>query len=804
MQTVAQTMQEAGALYTRGRLAEAEQRCRAILRSHADHFDALSLLGVITAQTQRKQEAADLLRRAVASRPNDASVANNYSKVLTELQRFDDALASYNRLLKLKPEYSEGHNSRGVVLQKLGRSAEALASYERALQLKPEYPQAYYNRGVALRALNRLEEALASYEQALALRPNDANTHNNRGVLLQELGRSVEALASFERALAIKPDDAEVYLNRGHALRALERLESARESYERALAIWPGYAEAHGSRGDVLRQLGRPEEALQSYERALGTRPDYAAAHNNRGVLLQELQRTEEALQSHRRAVAITPGNAAYHHSLANALVRLRRREEALGSFAQALAIEPDRSWLLDDWLHARMHLCDWSDIDAHTTRLLREAAESNKSMQPFHALALTDSLALQRRLAGSWVKDRYPGQSALSPIGARVPGERIRVGYYSSDYRNHAVAYLAIGLFEQHDRSRFEVTAFSLGPRQQDDMGRRLTDAFDRFLEVAEKSDREIARLSRELGIDIAVDLNGFTENARTGIFFHGAAPIQVNYLGYPGTLAAPFIDYIIADPTLIPSENREHYSEKVVYLPHSYQPNDRKRLIAERSFAREELGLPPRAVVFCCFNGAYKITPATFDSWMRILQKVEGSVLWLLPDHPTTAANLRSEAEARGISGTRLVFGSRMPLSAEHLARHRAADLFLDTYPYGAHTTASDALWAGLPVLTRCGESFAARVAASLLRAVGLPELITTTPEQYEALAIELAVDRGRLSDLTERLRHAHQSAPLFDTPLYTRHLEQAYTQMYVRHLKGESPDHLWVSVLPERRQL
>ncbi|HUN73830.1 MAG TPA: tetratricopeptide repeat protein [Steroidobacteraceae bacterium] len=795
MQTVAQAMHEAGVLYARGRRAEAEQRCRAILQSRADHFEALSLLGVIAAQTERKQEAAELLRRAAALRPRDVTAASNYSKVLTELQRFDEALQSYGRLLELKPDYAEGHNSRGVVLQRLGRTAEALASYERALQHKPDYPQAHYNRGVALRALNRPHEALGSYERALALRPQDADAQNNRGVILQELGRTEEALASYERALAIKPHDLETHLNRGHALQSLDRLDDALESYQRAAAIQPGCAEAHACRGDVLRKLGRLQDALRAYDRALELRPDYAEAHNNRGIVLQGLQRAEDALQSYRRAIAVAAGNAGYHHNLGNALVRLRRREEAVDSYARALALEPHRPWLRGDWLHARMQLCDWRGIEAHRRVLLDEVTESKRSIQPFHALALTDSPVLQRHLASLWLSDRYPGQSALPAIDARPRGDKIRLGYYSSDLRSHPVTYLAIALFEQHDRARFEVTAFSLGARQHDELGHRLTAAFDRFLEVGEKSDREIAQLSRQLRIDIAVDLNGFTEHARSGIFRQRAAPIQVNYLGYPGTLSAPFIDYIVADPILIPAQSRTHYAEKVACLPHSYQPNDRKRAISETIPAREELGLPARGVVFCCFNGAYKITPETFDSWMRILRDVAGSVLWLLPDTAAMAANLRMEAEARGIEGARLVFGSRMALSSEHLARHRAADLFLDTHPYGAHTTASDALWAGLPVLTRRGDSFAARVAASLLSAVGLPELITTTPQEYEALAIELANDRDRLAQLTERLRRARESAPLFDSELYARHLEEAYTQMYERYLRGESPDHLSV---------
>jgi predicted O-linked N-acetylglucosamine transferase (SPINDLY family) len=360
---------------------------------------------------------------------------------------------------------------------------------------------------------------------------------------------------------------------------------------------------------------------------------------------------------------------------------------------------------------------------------------------------------------------------------------DKIRLGYYSADFHSHATAYLAAELFERHDRERFEVVAFSFGPsRPEDPMQRRLRGAFDEFLEVDRLSDAEVVRLSREREIDIAVDLKGFTQNERHRIFAYRAAPVQVNYLGYPGTLGAPYMDYLVADPILIPEMSREHYAEKIAYLPHSYQPNDRHRPIAERVFTRAELGLPEAGFVFCCFNNAYKITPETFDSWMRILQRVEGSVLWLLAG----SENLRREAQARGVSGRRLVFAGRMDLP-EHLARLRLADLFLDTLPYNAHTTASDALWAGLPVLTCLGESFAGRVAASLLNAVGLPELITHSREQYEALAC----DPRRLGELRARLAENRSRAPLFDTALFTRHLEDAYLQMYRR----EQPEHLFV---------
>jgi hypothetical protein len=369
---------------------------------------------------------------------------------------------------------------------------------------------------------------------------------------------------------------------------------------------------------------------------------------------------------------------------------------------------------------------------------------------------------------------------------------QKIRVGYFSADFHNHATGYLMAELFELHDKSKFELIGFSFGPITTDEMRQRLEKSFDKFIEVGERSDIEITQLSRDLNIDIAVDLKGFTRDSRTGIFASRAAPIQVNYLGYPGTMGADYIDYIIADTTLIPLESQSCFSEKVVYLPNSYQPNDRKRLISDRQFTREELALPEDGFVFCCFNNNFKILPATFEGWMRILKAVEGSVLWLLQDNLSVVNNLKNEALRHGVQTSRLIFAERMLLS-EHLARHRMADLFLDTLPCNAHTTTSDALWAGLPVLTLMGASFASRVAASLLNAIGMPELVTGNQEEYEALAIELALNPKKLTETKLKLANNCLTTSLFDTPLFAKNLETAYIKMYERYQAGLEPDQI-----------
>ena len=715
-------LREAAAAYGRGDWVAADRLGTLVLAAQPGLFEALSLLGLIKAQTRRTADAEDLLRRAVAARPDDATANNNYANVLRDLGRLEEALRSYDRAVRLNPNYAEAFNNRGSVLKLLARFDEAIDSYDRAVQLRPAYAEAYYNRGVTLQDAGRPDLALASYEHAVRLKPGYAEAWYNRANALQELRRPDEALLSFDRAVQIRADFAEAWNNRGNALHDLER----------------------------------SQDALRSFERALASKADLAAAYSNRGNTLRDLGRLDEAQ----------------------------------ASFARASALQPDLPWLYGARLYTNLELCDWTDLGAHVDRLVAAIGRGERVTRPFPVLALLDDPALQRRAAEISVGESEPMRRLLPPLAARPRRERIRIGYYSADYYNHATAHLAAGLFEHHDRRRFELVAFSFGRDKRDEMRGRLSAAFERFVDVRARSDQEVAQLSRDLEIDIAVDLKGFTQEARTGIFAQRAAPIQVNYLGYPGTMGAPYIDYLIADKTVIPAQSRQHYAERVVYLPCSYQVNDRQRPLTSKEFSREQLGLPATGFVLCCFNNPVKIAPSTFAGWMRILQRVAGSVLWLYAGNETAERNLRREAAARGVSAERLVFARPLPL-AEHLARHRAADLFVDTVPCNAHTTAIDALWAGLPVLTLSGRSFAARVAASLLHGIGMPELIAATQEQYEATAVGLATEPDRLAALTRKLREHRSTAPLFDVGPYTRRLESAYLRMYERRQAGLQPD-------------
>jgi predicted O-linked N-acetylglucosamine transferase (SPINDLY family) len=683
---------------------------------------------------------------------------------------------------------------KALALHRQGQLALAQAVYEQILEIQPGNVDALHLLGVIAAQMRNPRKAVELIDKAIELNPNSAAAYNNRGSALKELGRFEEALADYDRAIAIEAGYAEAHFNRGVVLYELKQLAAALASYAQAIAVKPNFAGAYYNRGIVLRELRQFDAALASYDRAIAIKADYVEAYLNRGNVLSDLQQFPAALASYDRVISIRPDYAAAHMSRANVFLDLKQYETAIAAFDQAAALKPDFKFLQGLRRHARMQVCDWGDFDVDVTNLHAGIERRELVSHPFPLLALLESGLSHRKAAELYVREECPPNPALAAIPARPRHDRIRIGYFSADFRDHPVATLAAELFETHDRSRFETTAFSFGPDTQDTMRRRMERAFDRFIDVRGSSNEDIALLARSLEIDIAVDLMAFTQKCRPQIFALRAAPVQVNFLGYPGTMGAPYMDYLIADQTLIPEGSRSHYSEKIIYLPHSYQVNDAKRPVADRRFTREDLGLPPSGFVFCCFNNSYKITPATFDSWMRILRRVEGSVLWLLEDNASVAKNLRREALRRNVHAERLVFARRVPMP-EHLARLRAGDLFIDTLPYNAHTTASEALWVGLPVVTCLGETFAGRVAASLLKAIGLPELITSNREQFVELAVELATDAQRLASIRQKLADNRLTTPLFDAQLFAKHIEAAYTLIDERYHAGLPAEHTYI---------
>lgn len=706
--------------------------------------------------------------------------------------RLREAESLYRAVLAQVPTHMNALQLLGVLLHQAGRHAAGLELIEQAIAISPEHAALHLNQGAVLVALGDHERAVASYDRALALDPGYAEALSNRGAALRELGRHEEALASYDRALQLRPDHAEALCNRGTVLQSMKQFDAALESYDRALALMPNYAEALSNRGVLLAELGRFEDALGSLQQALRLKPDYAQAFYNHGNVLRELKRPAAALASYRRALELKPDYAECLHNCAALLREIERHDDAANVYAQLFALGATYPYTLGSMLNSRLQCCDWAQYKQAREQVVAAVKAGQPVDTPFSFLAICDVAELQLQCARTYTAQKYPAAPGPLWDGRSHQHARIRVAYLSADFHEHATAYLMAGLFELHDRRRFEVTAVSFGPDSSSQIRARLEKSFDRFVDVRALSDLEVARLLLELEVDIAVDLKGFTRDARPGILALRPAPLQVSYLGYPGTMGASHVDYLIADRHVIPESHQCHYTEKIVRLPDSYQVNDRERRIAEHTPSREDLGLPGNGFVFCAFNSSYKITPAVFDVWMRLLQSVDGSVLWLLGGNAAAERNLRREAAARGVPASRLVFAPRAD-QASHLARHRQADLFLDNLPYNAHTTASDALWAGLPVVTCLGKSFAGRVGASLLHAVGLPELIAGSLEEYEKLALKLASDPALLAGVRTRLAQNRTSHPLFDTDRFRQNIESAYTRMWERHRQGLPPEHI-----------
>jgi protein O-GlcNAc transferase len=668
--------------------------------------------------------------------------------------RFDEAERLYRRVLKADDRQFHVLMMLGMLSAQRGKLAEAERLLSTALTINPGHADAQFNYGNVLLGLQRFDEAFAAFGSALALNPSLAEAHLNRGGILMSRKRLEEALGSFDAAIRINQNYSEAYCNRGNALEELNRFEEALSSYDSALAINPNNPEFHASRANVLHRLRRYDEALAGLSVAL----------------------------------SLKPGSAGFHFNRGNILFELKRFVEAFGAYDKALALEPDHEYAEASRLHAKMQLCNWQNFDAECAHLILSIKKEVLS-QPFALLAISPSAELQLKSATVLSKMKYPAFKNARWQGARADHDRIRVAYLSADFGEHAVSRLLAGVFERHDRTQFETTAISFEAHVPSEMLARVKGAFDRFVDVGSKSDRDVGRLIRDFEIDIAVDLMGYTRKARPSLLAFRPSPIQVNYLGYPGSMGASFIDYIIADRFVVPDRQRDFYSEKIIYLPETFQANDLKRDLPKDVLSRAEVGLPENAFVFCSFNNSYKITPACFDIWMRLLNQVEGSVIWLLGGDSDLERNLRVEAENRGVDSTRLIFCARTTY-ANYLARYRLADLFLDTFPFNGGATASDALWAGLPVVTCSGETFASRMAGSLLCAVGLPELVTTSVSEYENLARQLARDPVRLTAIKPTLARNRDSYPLFDTARFTRHLESAYATIHDRLQRGLPP--------------
>ena len=724
--------------------------------------DLAQALGqAISAYQTNNFEEAYRLCDLILKQDNSNVVALHLFGILDALRRnFPKALESLDRALALSPHNPDLYVDKGKILIETGQSEDALFCFDKALAINGRHPVALDLKGSILLLLKRPAETLEIFDRLIQIAPFRSRTLNNRGLALTELGRYEGAIESFRLAAASDPRNPEIWVNLGNVLCKCKSYNEALVAYGNAQKISPHFAEAWLGRGNALASLRQYEEALAASDRALATKPKLAEAWDLRGGIY----------------------------------ATLRKPEQSVLAYSEAMREDPQLPFVKGHLLHQKMRCCDWSNIEGIIAEIETDIGLKRPSAEPFGLLGILSSEQSLQQAAQLCGARMYPGDQAANityGTGEKTRG-KIRVGYLSGEFRHHAISHLLSGVLEEHDRTNFEVLLFDNGWDDKSDVRRRIVAAANEVIDITKLGDAVAVDTIRKAGIDILVNINGYLDDHRMGVFARRAAPIQVNYLGFPGTFGCDYINYIIADRFVIPEDRRSFYTEKVVHLPHCYQPNDGTKKIGATIFKREELGLPKEGFVFCCFNNSYKIVPNVFDCWARILKRIDGSVLWLFKSNELAASNLIKEAVARDISPDRLVFADRMPL-ADHLARHQLAGLFLDTLPYNAHTTASDALWTGLPVLTQTGTTFPGRVATSLLNAVGLPELAVRTQQEYEETAVRLATHPAELALLRNTLLKNKPTAPLFNTRQYTRHIEHAFRAMFDRYKQGLDPAHI-----------
>lgn len=790
-------LEQARAALRAGDPARAERHYQAALRADAGNVEILYEASMVNAHLGRLEAALALVERALVPGAGIARLHFHRGELLRALRRTEDAAASYREASALDPAHVDALSDLGDTLIELGRVTEALPVLERAVALRPNHVPALNNRANALQFLGRASEALEGFTRALSLDPGNPYVLFNRGNALLSLKRFADAEADSRQALARDAANIGGHFVLGKALARQGKHAEALQTFDRLIALHPGNAAAWCDRGAVLASLGRHREAWTSYDKSLALDPDLAAAWYGSALLYSSVLQHDAALKCFQRVLALEPDNAEAACKLGESLRPLGRDEEALMAFAEALRIDPEYPFVRGEVAWLKLHRCNWEGLEADVETTVRGVREGKLVSMPLDFITLSDSAADQLACGRAYTGHMCKVPAAVLWRGERYANRRIRLAYVSADFRDHPVAYLIADLLERHDRSRFEVFGFSLGTESASRSGTRARNAFEHFSIVKDVGDEEVARRLREQEIDIAVDLMGPTLHSRPQVFALRPCPVQVNYLGYPGTAGTGFHDYLIADARVIPPGMERHYAEKVVRLPDSFQCNDSRRGAPSRAPGRADSGLPPEGAVYCCFNNSAKISPAVFDAWMRILRDVPRSVLWLFAEHPILQGNLRREAQSRGIDPRRLVFAPRVDY-AEHLARLTLADVFLDTLPFNAGTTASDALWAGVPVVTRPGEAFAARMAASLLHAIGMPDLVTHTPEEYVALAVRLGNDPAFLAATKARLSANRTTQPLFDTERFRRHLEAAYVAMWERTQRGEPPADITVAAV------
>ena len=777
-----------------GRVDEAIWSYDKALSLQPDYIDVFINLGNALQNKGQLDEAESNYKKAISLDPNNAKAHHNLGVILKDRGQLDEAIEANNKALSLKPDYAEAYNNLGTAFKEQGKLREALEAYNRAVSLEPNYADAFFNMANVLMVQEKFDDAVKTYSKAISIKPDFAKAYCNRANALLAQTHTDDAIESYETAILLKPDYFTAHSNLGICFLKKNQFEKAISCLEKALSLEPNNSEVHYNLGNALKEHGEFHQAINAYRNAIAHKADYAEAFNNMGVTLHAVGEEEKAINAYNTAIAIDPNYAAAHINLGNIFQHHEHFDKAIEAYEIAAALQPNNAYALAQKIHQKCRICDWNGLEEDYLKLLKLDTDDDP-ISPFTILTLEDAPDRHFSISQLYVNklfQQYPRKVFAKP---HKKTGRIRVAYFSSDFNEHPVSRLMSKVIESHDRNLFEIWGVSLGPSRADLMQKRLLNAFDIFVDVHKMPDAEALDKLRSKAFDIVIDLTGHTEKARTSLFAQRLAPIQINYLGYPGTMGGNFMDYIIADQNLIPEVCQKYYTEKVIYLPHHYQAQDDELEIAVDTPTKASLGLPDKGFVFCAINNTYKITKREFDIWTRLLLNVEGSVLWLLERNKWVKTNLLKEAKDRGVPPEQIVFAKKAP-HAKYLAQFRQADLYLDTFNYNAGATASNALWAGLPVLTKQGKGYTARMASSLLKSIGLSELATTNETDYEKMALKLANNPDELTFIKNKLATNRKTTPLFNTKLFVDHLESAYLQVFQRYLQGNPPETVIVS--------
>ena len=760
--------------HSQGNILEAAKYYQTFINHDFRDHRVFSNYGVILQGLGKSQEAELSYRKAIEIKPDYAEAHSNLGNILKNHGKLKEAESSYRKASKIKPDFAEAHSNLGNILSDLGKLKDAEFSYRKAIKLKPAFYKAHFNLGNVLRDLGKLKEAELSTRKAIAIKPDFAEAHYNLGIILKELGNLKEAELSQRKAIELNPAFFEAHSNLGNVLRDLGKLQEAEFSYRKAIELRPYSAEEYSNLGSILKELGNLQEAELSTRKAIEISPNYAEAYYNLGNIFSELGKLKEAESSYRKASKIKPDFAEAHSNLGSVLKELGNFDDAINQFKQALKLNNQLSLTKSTLILTKRLICDWSDEGNHN-KWLKSLGIKGKSINPWELLSLEDNPLKHLKRSKKFYKERY-----TRPIKHIKSFKKniIHIGYFSADFRNHPVMQQIVPLFELYDKSRFKIYLYSFTPKE-DEYTERAKNSGCIFRDIKKLNDIETVELARNDKLDIAVDLMGYTRLNRMSLFSYRMAPIQINYIGFPGSVGSDTIDYIIVDKILVPRENEKFYSEKVIRMPNCFQCNDNKKQISKERVCRSDFNLPDRGFIFTCFNNNYKITKKEFNIWMNLLIKIEGSVLWLYKSNHWSMNNLYKEARKRKVDPERLIFADQLPLK-KHLARLSLGDLALDTFYCNGGTTTSDALWAGLPVLTKIGQSFIARVSASLLTSIGLPELITYSESEYAEKAYYIASKPGEIHKLKSKLNKLKKTSKLYNSELFTQDLEKIYLNL------------------------